>query len=282
VYCQQQLPDGLPRLLVTRGTVELSGQSVPTEGDGAVRYRTPAVAPVEDWRPPTPAELGQLLAAPDAVQPLAPELTISVLAMPEAVLAPFARLDLRHADSVAACKALLDSPAYADAVGEAVFELWPYFESPDGVRLLGTCVQAPNLRTTTTHRDTGGAYSFSGLHIDDWSARPIAQRGDCDRQMSINLGRSDRFLMFIAVPAAEIARRIDGHGLGTYTEVGAEFLRRHPDCELVKVRVRPGEAYIAPTENLIHDGTTRGSATPDITLNLRGRLRTTADRQVQL
>jgi hypothetical protein len=38
----------------------------------------------------------------------------------------------------------------------------------------------------------------------------------------------------------------------------------------VKVRVAPGEAYIAPTDNVIHDASTVGSQTPSITLTLRG------------
>lgn len=275
VYCQQALPAGQSRLFLTHGTVEVSGLPA-----GDSHYRTPAVVPLEDWREPTAAELDELLNLPGTARLLPPELTISVLPMPASVLAPFARLGLRSASTARDCEQLLDSEAYADAVTEAVLELWPFFESADGMRLLGTCVQAPNMRTTTTHQGENGQYTFSGLHIDDWGARAIEDRTQCERQMSINLGRCDRFLSFIALPVAEVARRVGRSDLGTYTELCAEFLRTSPGCEVIKVRIRPGEAYIAPTENLIHDGTTRGSDAPDITLNLRGRLRTMVDPQV--
>lgn len=275
VYCQEALPAGQSRLFLTHGTVEVSG--LPT---GESHYRTPAVVPLEAWRPPTSAELAQLLRLPGCEAQLPPELTISVLPMPDSVLAPFRRLGLQNASTARECEQLLDSDAYADAVTEAVLELWPFFESADGMRLLGTCVQAPNMRTTTTHQGADGAYTFSGLHIDDWGARDIAERTQCERQMSINLGRCDRFLTFIALPVAEVARRVGRSDLGTYTELCTEFLRSHPGCEVVKVRIRPGEAYIAPTENLIHDGTTRGSDAPDLTLNLRGQLRTVLAAQV--
>jgi hypothetical protein len=35
-------------------------------------------------------------------------------------------------------------------------------------------------------------------------------------------------------------------------------MRHWPDYPVVKLRIRPGEAYIAQTENLIHDGSTLG------------------------
>lgn len=275
VYCEEALPGDLPRLFMTHGTVEVSGLPA-----GESHYRTPAVVPVEDWRELSSAELTELLVLPGSDRPLPPELTISVLPMPESVLAPFRRLGLEHAKSAADCDRLLETPEYADAVSEAVLELWPFFESAEGVRLLGTCVQAPNMRTTTTHQAATGEYTFSGLHIDDWGARRIDDRRGCDRQMSINLGRCDRFLTFITMPVAEVAAAVGESDLGTYTELCAEFLRKTPGCQVVKVRVRPGEAYIAPTENLIHDGSTRGSSAPDITLNLRGRLRTAPASQV--
>ncbi len=51
-------------------------------------------------------------------------------------------------------------------------------------------------------------------------------------------------------------------------------MKRYPDYPVIKVRVAPGEAYIAPTENMIHDGSTVGKQYPDIHLTLFGYFRT--------
>ena len=41
----------------------------------------------------------------------------------------------------------------------------------------------------------------------------------------------------------------------------------------MRVVVRPGEAYIAPTEDVIHDGDTEAITTADVALTLLGRFR---------
>jgi len=38
----------------------------------------------------------------------------------------------------------------------------------------------------------------------------------------------------------------------------------------VRLAVAPGEAYIAPTENMIHDGSTLGMRHEDLQVTLRG------------
>lgn len=47
-----------------------------------------------------------------------------------------------------------------------------------------------------------------------------------------------------------------GHRSGWPRSIAKEFLQRHPREPLFRIRTRPGEAHIAPTENLAHDGCT--------------------------
>ena len=49
-------------------------------------------------------------------------------------------------------------------------------------------------------------------------------------------------------------------------------MRAFPDYPVVRLTIRPGEAYIAPTENLIHDGSTLGMTSPDLALHMIGAL----------
>jgi hypothetical protein len=39
----------------------------------------------------------------------------------------------------------------------------------------------------------------------------------------------------------------------------------------VRVRIDPGEAYIAPTDYLVHDGDSTGKSLPDVNYALLGR-----------
>jgi hypothetical protein len=57
------------------------------------------------------------------------------------------------------------------------------------------------------------------------------------------------------------------------TKIVRMFMARFPDYPVISVAVAPGEGYIAPTENVIHDGTTAGTTKPDVTLTLLGRFR---------
>jgi hypothetical protein len=47
-------------------------------------------------------------------------------------------------------------------------------------------------------------------------------------------------------------------------------MRQFPTYPVLRLRVKPGEAYIAPTDNLIHDGSSVGKQFPDITIHNLG------------
>lgn len=46
-------------------------------------------------------------------------------------------------------------------------------------------------------------------------------------------------------------------------------MKLYPDYPVIKLRIAPGEAYIAPTGQIIHDGTSMGKQYPDVTLHVR-------------
>jgi hypothetical protein len=52
--------------------------------------------------------------------------------------------------------------------------------------------------------------------------------------------------------------------------VGHRFMKKFPDYPVVRLRIDPGEAYILPTDNLIHDASTEEKQFPDITLTFLG------------
>jgi hypothetical protein len=48
-------------------------------------------------------------------------------------------------------------------------------------------------------------------------------------------------------------------------------MRSWPDYPAIRLQVNPGEAYILPTDNMVHDASTEGSIFPDINLTYLGR-----------
>jgi hypothetical protein len=57
---------------------------------------------------------------------------------------------------------------------------------------------------------------------------------------------------------------------GHSTQIIGAFLAQNPDYPVTRVRVDPGEAYIAPTENIIHDGSSLGQRFSDVHVTIRG------------
>ena len=48
------------------------------------------------------------------------------------------------------------------------------------------------------------------------------------------------------------------------------FFDLYPDHAIHRIRLAPGEAYIAPTDNLVHDGYTVGKRGIDVSFNVLG------------
>jgi hypothetical protein len=106
--------------------------------------------------------------------------------------------------------------------------------------------------STTWDRNDG---NLTGLHIDRWERRPVGSSSSARNRVCLNLGPRSRYLVFVGIDLMELAARhgIDGTGL-FMTSHAQTYLRQHPMTPVYRLRIEPGEAYVAPTECLIHDG----------------------------
>lgn len=94
-----------------------------------------------------------------------------------------------------------------------------------------------------------------GLHIDRWERRPLGTLASARNRVCLNLGPGSRYLVFVATDIQEIAKQYNLTSEDFFTTRHAQtYLREHPAVPLFRLRIEPGEAYIAPTESLIHDG----------------------------
>jgi hypothetical protein len=106
--------------------------------------------------------------------------------------------------------------------------------------------------STTIDRTDGNRI---GLHIDQWERRPLGSVRSARNRLCLNLGPQSRYFVFLAIDVFETAASCGIAPDSRFTTREAQaYLRRHPMTVVYRLRIEPGEAYIASTECLIHDG----------------------------
>jgi len=113
----------------------------------------------------------------------------------------------------------------------------------------GLAIHPKGLPTVTIEPRTN---RFIGLHIDSWDGFSLADRGRASNRVSVNVGTTPRYFLFVNQTLTTIADALDRSGAAiqslTPTEIGRTFMSRFPEYPVVRLQVNPGEAYIAPTE----------------------------------
>lgn len=113
-----------------------------------------------------------------------------------------------------------------------------------------------------------------GLHFDRWDRLSVDELESSSNRVSINLGPSDRYFIFLnqtALGMAAILEKANLHVSRDVRAIGAAFMSAFPEYPIVRLRLRPGEAYIAPTENILHDGSSADVLETNHYLSVRGR-----------
>lgn len=257
-----------------RDAVRLSAGTQPATETGPSQYAARAFVPRPPWRAPTDAE-GTALTAPTG-QIEWPGDQIAVFRVPDAVLEPFAALRelcreehrLRRiqaaSEDVAGRAGLIEAARYALTLAD-----------PRHREIDAPAVHAkipPGTPTMTTGRDR----RLTGLHVDSWYRRELDGRAGSPNRISINLGVRDRHLLCVDLPLralAESATEAYDEAKGISFAMPRDFMRDNPDYPVLKLTVAPGEAYIAPTENIIHDGYAERAGQIDLQFTCRGYFR---------
>jgi len=106
--------------------------------------------------------------------------------------------------------------------------------------------------STTWDRGDG---KLTGLHIDRWERRSLDSLPLARNRVCLNLGPRARWLVFLTIELDELAALCGQAPTASFTTSHAVMcLRKRPQTPVYRLRVEPGEAYVAPTERLIHDG----------------------------
>lgn len=260
-----------PRIWLSSGTTQ-EIQPLPEH----IKYCPAAFLPKEPWQEPSSIDYCRL----GINEPLSHlgswELGsyIGVCRFPDEILAPLEVIleELNTRNKILQYYPPANThPEYQSAITKIINYLSYYCLSHEQAKLLGLRVTLPGLRTLTMEN---GDY-FVGMHLDSWDRAPLRRRHKSRNRICINLGRENRFFLFINLPLMEMFKALGLSDDEVYqhyrgTNVGDEFMKKYPDYPVVKLKVAPKEAYIAPTDNLIHDASSVGKQYPDITLSFIG------------
>lgn len=131
---------------------------------------------------------------------------------------------------------------------------------PGAVHLGQATSPAEALTTTPNYQDDRRI----GLHIDNWDRLRYQAKQTGRRRLCFNLGPGTRYLLLGDLDIRAICRHLHTDpedryphtaDLRAYTALGLPL-------RVFRLRLDPGEGYIAPTELLPHDGSTEGQPEP--------------------
>jgi hypothetical protein len=229
-------------------------------------YRTPAFAPRAPWRIPTSAEQETIAPRAEARGTT----FVGVVKIAEASLRAVHALGLGTDMPPAECHRIVHSDAAVEATSACLADLAEYVSDPRTLGALGYVVGEPGLPTVTMD-----PVLRAGLHVDNWDE--ACARADTRNRLHLNLGREPRHYLYINVPLddalaslpEELCEEVRRAG-GGRKQLGNLFLETSLDYPVVRVRIDPGEAYIAPSDDIVHDGDTTGKVLPDVNYAVLG------------
>ncbi|GAA4219435.1 hypothetical protein FHR32_000392 [Streptosporangium album] len=120
------------------------------------------------------------------------------------------------------------------------------------------CTASPPGQLTSTEDSTTG--HRIGLHVDNFDRLTYSARQNSRRRLCLNLGPGTRYLLVGDRDIKEICRALgcDQDRYYPHTDDLRRYVADGHTLRCLRIRLDPGEGYIAPTEFLPHDGSTAG------------------------
>lgn len=139
----------------------------------------------------------------------------------------------------------------------------------------GAAVHRDPLDCLTTSHDPASGRRI-GLHIDAWTDEDRPSAAHEVFHLDLNLGPDDRYFLFMPLSAERLAALLENDAVAerpSARRLGQHFLAARPRTPVVRVRLRPGMAYLAPVERLLHDGCSAGAQRGILRVAVEGDVR---------
>ncbi|MFP3833884.1 hypothetical protein [Chryseobacterium sp. SIMBA_028] len=231
-----------------------------TESPQTGNYAQGALIPKNTFRSLSDSEKNIVFAAKENTLNFGYNEIIKVVTLPENIQNDIKKINLNMVESYEE----LEQTTALDDFKVLAKDLMTYILSKtinSEIHNLGIQIEPGNEYTTTKQND-----QYIGLHIDSWDKQPISEREKSKNRICFNIGKEARYLYFINIPANQLSTESSDAEID---EIVTHFLVSNPEYPVLRIRINPFEGYIAPTEYIIHDGSTSGNLFKDITFTIR-------------
>ncbi|MGB7057313.1 MAG: hypothetical protein WBD58_06380 [Geitlerinemataceae cyanobacterium] len=243
------------RILLSCGTEKAS---IYTDRS-SIPYYSEAIVPRLPWREPTAAEQQILLSRKfNNVS----DFYIKIISIPYDILYYFNAIRILQNSTI--LEEELKKVRYKKGINLMEKYLETFRLHNASFTKYGIGCNHPKQRTVTIGVDNCRV----GLHIDN----PL---NSSLYRILVNIGSEARYFLFINLSIYQLYNwilKIDSNGVNRTSgssRIAQLFMGLYPNYPVVKLRVNPGEAYIAPTEHIAHDGCTEDSNCLDIFFTMR-------------
>ena len=140
-------------------------------------------------------------------------------------------------------------------------------------RVLSTSLVVKPANTPTTAFDAK-TNEYVGLHIDNYFDLPFDRREEGVQLLVTNVGQAERYFHFIDLTVAGMLHKLqttpEVRLPSTIDELVNTFFEHFPTYPIYRIRLQPGQAYLALTHNFIHDGATNTQTLADMAIFVGG------------
>ena len=239
----------------------------PIQFSGEVEYRENSYIPKKDWRNLNEKELQNLLTTNKNLPFFR---AISIGNTPTRIKELVKRIELHKSNSLFEIDSLLKQNE--KVVTELSDELELFLKTKSSSKRFKfhrITKGQPNRETTTFHSIDKKFIKFIGLHIDESKVFTPYTAHKSDNRISINISEESRYLFFVNLTLRQIADMVKDNRLNS-SNIVESFFGEFPNYPIIRLEIKPFQYYIAPTDNLIHDGSTLNNKGFDITIVYTG------------
>jgi len=228
--------------------------------------KSPTYIANKPWRRPTEAENEILMANKNDLSDFQ---IVGLVRIPDKLASQFRKLNLADCKNHSDVNAISSTNEYKQAVADTIFYYEKFASIKNSSIPHNIYIGDANLINNTFNQKEK---TFIGLHLDSFERASDTREGARNR-ICINLGKEHRYLQFYNLPFDQMTELLGMEKVprnGNPYGVLHTFFERFPSYPVVRIKINPYEAYIAPTENIIHDGSTEGTTHLDVNLAIRG------------
>lgn len=234
-------------------------------------YRSGVYVPKLPWRPLTDAELADLTdlsAIAGADQPH--RYCVSLQKIPQNLMDIFR--EFGFADQPNSHEARAQIQQHRDKIPAFDAALNGYLDTMDGgakKQMLGVFVLPENQISVAKYKSDN---LLMGLHFDDAVGLNLGHLDKKTNRISFNIGYGKRYLWVIDRTIDSVMEEMQDSDaeINDLEDLTRAFLEKNPDYPVLRITIHPGEAYVAPTDCVLHDGSTIGSFEKDVTMVVLG------------